>query len=148
MGYLNRAQIIGNLGADPEIRSLQGGGSVAAFSIATTESWKDKQTGERKERTEWHRVAIYNDGLVRLAETYLKKGAKVFVEGQLKTRKWTDGNGVERYSTEINLGAFNGTLTFLDSKRDAGERAAPRREPAMAGAGGSAGADLDDDIPF
>jgi len=147
MGYLNRAQIIGNLGADPEIRSLQGG-SVAAFSIATTESWKDKQTGERKERTEWHRVAIYNDGLVRLAETYLKKGAKVFVEGQLKTRKWTDGNGVERYSTEINLGAFNGTLTFLDSKRDAGERPTPRREPAMAGAGGSAGTDLDDDIPF
>ena len=148
MGYLNRAQIIGNLGADPEIRSLQGGGSVAAFSIATTESWKDKQTGERKERTEWHRVAIYNDGLVRLAETYLKKGAKVFVEGQLKTRKWTDGNGVERYSTEINLGTFNGTLTFLDSKRDAGERATPRREPAMAGAGGGASADLDDDIPF
>jgi len=147
MGYLNRAQIIGNLGADPEIRSLQGG-SVAAFSIATTESWKDKQTGERKERTEWHSVVIYNDGLVRLAETYLKKGAKVFVEGQLKTRKWTDGNGVERYSTEINLGAFNGTLTFLDSKRDAGERPRPRREPAMAGAGGSAGTDLDDDIPF
>lgn len=145
-GYLNRASLIGNLGADPEIRSLQNG-SVASFSVATSESWKDKHTGERKERTEWHRVVVYNDNLVRLAETYLKKGAKVFVEGQLKTRKWTDTSGVERYSTEIHLGAFNGTLTFLDSKRDGGERAAPRREPATAGAGG-AGADLDDDIPF
>ncbi len=146
-GYLNRASLIGNLGADPEIRSLQNG-SVASFSLATSESWKDKHTGERKERTEWHRVVVYNDNLVRLAETYLKKGAKVFVEGQLKTRKWTDAGSVERYSTEIHLGAFNGTLTFLDSKRDGGERAAPRREPATAGAGGGAGADLDDDIPF
>jgi len=150
-GYRNVAQIIGNLGRDPEVRSTQNG-KVVSLSIATSESWKDKHSGERKDRTEWHRVVLFNPGLCDLAEKYLTKGSKVFIEGQLKTRKWTDNDGVERYSTEIHLGAYNGTLTFLGSKRDAEDSTstrgtAPRREPAMAGAGG-AGADLDDSIPF
>ena len=153
-GFRNVAQIIGNLGRDPEVHSTQNG-KVVSLSIATSESWKDKHTGERQERTEWHRVVLFNPGLCDLAEKYLAKGSKVFVEGQLKTRKWTDNDGVERYSTEIHLSAYNGTLTFLDSKRDSEGRsssreAALRREPAMAGAsgGGSTGADLDDAIPF
>ncbi len=126
-GFLNRAQLIGNLGRDPEVRSLQNGGSVATLSVATSESWKDKHSGERMERTEWHRVVIFNPNLCDLAAKYLSKGSKVFVEGQLKTRKWTDNEGVERYSTEIHLMPFNGTLTFLDSKRDTEGRGAASR---------------------
>jgi single-strand DNA-binding protein len=145
-GYLNRASIIGNLGADPEVRSTQNGSTVVTFSVATTESWKDKQIGEKVERTEWHRIVIFNEPLGRLAGNHLKKGAKVFVEGQLKTRKWTDSAGVERYSTEVVLPAYGGTLTFLDSKRD-GDSHAPRREPAAAGAG-SSDASYEEDIPF
>ncbi len=144
-GFRNVAQIIGNLGRDPEVRSTQNG-KVVSLSIATSESWKDKHTGERKERTEWHRVVLFNPGLCDLAEKYLVKGSKVFVEGQLKTRKWTDSDGVERYSTEIHLSAYNGTLTFLDSKRDTEGRSSSR--DAWAGGGGSIGADLDEDIPF
>ncbi len=153
-GFLNRAQLIGNLGRDPEVRSLQGGGSVATLSIATSESWKDKHSGERMERTEWHRVVIFNPSLCDLTAKYLSKGSKVFVEGQLRTRKWTDNGGVERYSTEIHLMPFNGTLTFLDSKRDTEGRtppreATPRHDTAPARAsGGSTDADLDDEIPF
>ena len=149
-GYLNRAQLIGHLGRDPELRSKQDGSAVASFNVATSESWKDKHTGERVERTEWHKVVVFNERLCDLAEKYLRKGSKVFVEGQLKTRKWADNAGVERYVTEIHLTPFNGTLTFLDSKRDAEDRTA-RREPAAAGAGGEAGGtdDLDDaEIPF
>ncbi len=141
----NVAQLIGNLGRDPEVRSTQNG-KVVSLSIATSESWKDKHTGERKERTEWHRVVLFNPGLCDLAEKYLVKGSKVFVEGQLKTRKWTDSDGVERYSTEIHLSAYNGTLTFLDSRRDTEGRGSSR--DAWAGGGGSTGADLDGDIPF
>jgi len=146
-GYLNRVQIIGNLGRDPEVRTLQNGSSVVSLSIATSESWKDKQSGERQERTEWHRVVIFADQLGKLAERYLAKGSKVFIEGQLKTRKWTDNQGIERYSTEIHLTPFNGTLTFLDSKKGSDDRT-PHREPAIAGTAGSAGADLDDEVPF
>ena len=102
-GSLNKVTLIGNLGKDPEIRSFQNGGRAASFSIATSETWKDKQTGERKERTEWHRISILNDGLVSVAEKYLKKGAKVYLEGQLETRKWTDKEGQDRYSTEVVL---------------------------------------------
>lgn len=163
-GFLNRAQLIGNLGADPEIRNTQNGSQVATFNIATSESWTDKQSGERKERTEWHKIVIFNERLCELAEQFLTKGAKVFVEGQIKTRKWTDNAGVERYVTEIHLLPFNSTLTFLDSKRDAENRTTRRdAAPARAGGddagsmpangwkadrGGSTGADLDDDIPF
>src|SRR5262249_49183682 len=109
-GSVNKTILVGNLGKDPEIRSFQNGGRAASFSVATSESWKDKDTGERKERTEWHRVFILNDGLVGVTEKYLKKGAKVYVEGRLETRKWTDRDGIERYSTEIVLRPYSGEL--------------------------------------
>ena len=148
-GFLNRTQLIGNLGRDPEMRSKQDGSNVATFNLATSDSWKDKHTGERVERVEWHKIVIFNERLCELAGKYLRKGSKVYVEGQLKTRKWTDNAGIDRYVTEIHLTPFNGTLTLLDSKRDAEDRTT-RREPAAARAGGDTGnvADLDDEIPF
>ena len=117
-GSLNKVMLIGNLGADPDIRSMQNGGRVCNLSIATSETWKDKNTGERREKTEWHRVTIFNEGLVSVCENYLRKGSKVFIEGSLETRKWQDQNGQDRYSTEIVLKAFNGTLTMLDGRND------------------------------
>jgi single-strand DNA-binding protein len=157
-GYLNRVQLIGNLGQDPEVRSTQAGKMIVTLSIATGESWNDAQSGERRERTEWHRVVIFNEGLAKIAEKYLTKGAKVLIEGKLATNKWKDSDGNDRYTTEVQVQPYNGTLTFLDSKkpdsRAAGEERAPaRREPAMSGAGGSTGSgfgggDLDDEIPF
>jgi single-strand DNA-binding protein len=114
---LNKVQLIGHLGKDPEIRSFQNGGKAASFSLATSESWKDKETGERKERTEWHRISITNDGLVGVVEKYLKKGAKVYVEGQLETRKWTDKEGQERTSTEVVLRPYAGELLMLDHRK-------------------------------
>lgn len=114
-GSVNRVILIGNLGKDPEIRSTQDGRQIANISLATEESWKDK-SGERKSRTEWHRVSIFNEGLVKVAKSYLKKGSKVYLEGQIQTRKWTDKDGVEKYSTEIVLQGFSGTLVMLDSK--------------------------------
>jgi single-strand DNA-binding protein len=117
-GSLNKVTLIGNLGKDPEIRSFQNGGRAASFSIATSETWKDKQTGERKERTEWHRISILNDGLVSVAEKYLKKGAKVYLEGQLETRKWTDKEGQDRYSTEVVLRPYSGELIMLDGRKE------------------------------
>jgi single-strand DNA-binding protein len=113
-GSLNKVMLIGNLGADPEIRSFNNGGKVANLRIATSETWKDRQTGERKEKTEWHTVAIFSEGLVSVVERYLKKGSKVFVEGKLQTRKWQDQNGQDRYSTEIVIQGLGGTLTMLD----------------------------------
>ena len=118
-GNLNKATLIGHLGKDPEIRSFQNGGRVANLSIATSESWKDKESGERKERTEWHRVTILSDGLVTIAEKYLAKGAKVYIEGKLETRKYTDRDNVERYTTEIVLRPYSGELILLDRKDDA-----------------------------
>jgi single-strand DNA-binding protein len=115
-GSVNKVILVGNLGKDPEIRFMQDGGKIASFSVATSESWKDKVTGERKERTEWHRIAIMNDKLAEIAERYLKKGSKVYLEGQLQTRKWTDQSGQERYTTEILLSRFKGELTLLDSR--------------------------------
>ena len=147
-GYLNKACLIGNLGADPEVRSMGNGGTVVTLSIATSESWKDARSGERKEKTEWHRVVVYNESLGKIIETYCRKGSKVYVEGQIRTRKWQDQSDHDRSSTEIHLTPYNGTMTFLDSKRDGGD-AAPRREPARAGAGGGMGAgDMSDDVPF
>ena len=155
-GSLNKVNLIGHLGNDPEIRLFQNGRRVVTLSIATSESWKDANSGERRERTEWHRVAIFNEGLGLLAEKWLVKGSKVYLEGQLRTRKWQDQSGADRYSTEIHLTPYNGTLTFLDNKRDE-ERApgsgargrAPARAPAMADAGGTVpGGDLDDEVPF
>jgi len=118
-GSVNKVILIGNLGRDPEVRSFQNGGKVCNLRIATSETWKDRNTGERREKTEWHSVAIFQEGLVRIAEQYLKKGSKVYIEGQLQTRKWQDQSGADRYSTEVVLQGFGGTLTMLDG-RDGG----------------------------
>ncbi|MFY9239807.1 MAG: single-stranded DNA-binding protein, partial [Roseovarius sp.] len=119
-GSVNKVILIGNLGRDPEVRSFQNGGKVCNLRIATSENWKDKNTGERKERTEWHTVAIFNEGLVRIAEQYLRKGSKVYIEGQLQTRKWQDQSGQDRYSTEVVLQGYGGTLTMLDGRSEGG----------------------------
>ena len=161
-GSVNKVILIGNLGADPEIRRTQDGRPVANLRVATSESWRDKATGERKEKTEWHRVVIFNENLCRIAEQYLKKGAKVFIEGQLQTRKWQDQSGQDRYSTEVVLQGFRGELTLLDRAGGAvgGDLApddsggdfgstGPTRKVAAAGAGGRGSrADMDDEIPF
>ena len=154
-GSVNKVILIGNLGRDPEIRSLQDGNRVANLSVATSESWRDKSSGERRERTEWHRVVIFNERLVDVAEKYLKKGAKVYLEGQLQTRKWTDQSGAEKYTTEVVLQRFRGELTMLDSRGGGGGGEGgpgePASEPATAGGAGRGPApvsDLDDEIPF
>lgn len=126
-GSINKAIIIGNLGRDPEVRATQDGREVVTLNIATSESWKDKATGERKEKSEWHKVVIFNEGLCKVAKQYTRKGTKVYVEGQIQTRKWTDKDGVERYSTEIVLQNFNGTLTILDKMQSDDAEEAPRR---------------------
>ena len=162
-GSVNKVILVGNLGKDPEIRRTQDGRPIANLSVATSESWRDKATGERKEKTEWHRVVIFNEGLCKVAEQYLKKGAKVYIEGQLQTRKWTDQSGAEKYSTEVVLQGFNSNLTMLDGRSggggssigsddqggdfgSGGPSAAPRR--AVAASGSSRNSDMDDDIPF
>jgi single-strand DNA-binding protein len=154
-GSVNKVILVGNLGRDPEVRSTQDGSKVANLSLATSESWKDKNSGERRERTEWHKVAIFNERLVDVAEKYLKKGSKVYIEGQLQTRKWTDQSGQERYTTEIVLNRFRGELTMLDGRgggggADAGGDGGGMSEPPAQGgrSGGGGGGDLDDDIPF
>jgi len=163
-GSVNKVILVGNLGKDPEIRRTQDGRPIANLSVATSESWRDKATGERKEKTEWHRVVIFNEGLCRIAEQYLKKGAKVYLEGQLQTRKWTDNAGIEKYSTEVVLQGFNSSLTMLDSRGPGGggdfasddmgsDFGSPgptaARRPAAVGAGGSGKrGDMDDEIPF
>ena len=117
-GSINKVILVGNLGNDPQIRATQDGREIANLSIATSDSWKDKNTGERREKTEWHRVAIFNEGLVRVAKNYLRKGSKVYIEGALQTRKWTDQSGAEKYSTEVVLQGYNGNLTMLDGRSD------------------------------
>lgn len=119
-GSVNKCILIGNLGQDPEVRTFQNGGKVCNLRIATSETWKDKNTGEKREKTEWHTVAIFQEGLVRIAEQYLKKGSKVYIEGQLQTRKWQDQSGADRYSTEVVLQGFGGTLTMLDGPSGSG----------------------------
>jgi len=152
-GSVNKVILVGNLGKDPEIRSFQNGGRVANFSLATSENWKDKSTGEKKERTEWHRVSVLNDKLIEIVERYIKKGSKLYIEGQLETRKWTDKDGQEKYTTEVVLRPFRGEITMLDSKgAGAPAMSGGSDEPAFGGSsgGGSIGssADLDDTIPF
>ena len=154
-GSVNKVIIVGNLGRDPEVRSFQNGGRVASFTVATSESWKDKATGERKDRTEWHRVSVMNDNLVTVCERYLKKGAKVYIEGQLETRKWQDKDGQERTTTEVVLRPFRGELTMLDSKGSSGGGSYSNDGPAFdntpsggAVGGSSSVPDLDDEIPF
>ena len=156
-GSLNKVMLIGNLGNDPEIRSMQNGGRVCNLSIATSESWKDKNTGERRDKTEWHRVVIFNEGLVNVCENYLRKGSKVFIEGSIETRKWQDQNGQDRYSTEVVLKPYNGNLTMLDSRND-NQGGGFQQRPQQAAAGGMGGSqaqqaapvhdDFEDDIPF
>jgi len=144
-GYMNRVTLIGNLGADPEVRHTQSGQKIVSMNIATSERWKDQRSGEARERTEWHRVVIFNEGLATVAEKYLAKGAKILVEGKLSTRKWQDQQGNDRYTTEIVLSPFNGILTFLDSRRNGNGNGAERTNGAPpAGPSG----DLDDEIPF
>ena len=164
-GSVNKVILVGNLGADPEVRRTQDGRPIVNLRVATSESWRDKATGERKEKTEWHRVVIFSEGLAKVAEQYLKKGAKVYIEGALQTRKWTDQSGVEKYSTEVVLQGFNSTLTMLDGRSGGGggsfggddqgggdfgssgtSSAPPRR--AVAAGGGRSNSDMDDDIPF
>lgn len=150
-GSLNKCMLIGNLGADPEIRNLQNGGKVASFRIATSETWRDKNTNERREKTEWHNVVVWNENLVRVVEQYVKKGSKLYVEGQLQTRKYQDKSGADRYTTEVVLQGFHGTLTLLDSRNgsDGGdERRPPPRQESPRGRPGGRPADFDDDIPF
>jgi single-strand DNA-binding protein len=144
-GSLNKATIIGNLGQDPEIRAMQNGKKVANLSIATSESWKEKDTGERKSKSQWHRVVVFNEGIIKVCENYLKKGAKVYLEGQIETRKWTDQQGVEKYTTEIVLRPFRGKLVMLDGKKDS--QASEPHEPASY-VNGERVDDMDDDIPF
>ena len=160
-GSVNKVILVGNLGADPEIRRTQDGRPIANLRLATSETWRDKGTGERKEKTEWHRVVIFNEGLCRVAEQYLKKGSKVYVEGALQTRKWQDQSGQDKYSTEVVLQGFNSVLTMLDGRAGGGAEggyegggadfgspgpsAGRERRPAMAS---SRGDDMDDEIPF
>jgi single-strand DNA-binding protein len=145
MASLNKATIIGSLGRDPEVRHTQDGRAIVNLSVATSESWKDKATGERKEKTEWHRVVIFNEGLAKVAEAYLKKGSTVYIEGQLQTRKWTDKDGVEKYSTEIVLQNFKGELVMLGGKDGTAER--PEQFKAAVKQT-FPDADLSDEIPF
>lgn len=160
-GSVNKVILVGNLGKDPEIRRTQDGRPIANLSVATSETWRDKATGERKEKTEWHRVVIFNEGLCKVAEQYLKKGAKVYIEGALQTRKWTDQSGVEKYSTEVVLQGFNSTLTMLDGRggggggsfgsddsSDFGSSGPASSAPRRAVAAGGRNSDMDDDIPF
>ena len=149
-GSLNKVMLIGNLGADPDMRQTQDGKKMALLSLATSESWKDKSTGEKKEKTDWHRIVIFNEGLAGIVESYLKKGSKIFVEGQLRTRKYTDANGVEKFTTEVVLSGFNGNLTMLDSRGSGGDSNMPS-EPGMNQDMQSSAPDdldIDDEIPF
>jgi single-strand DNA-binding protein len=148
-GSLNKVQLIGHLGRDPEIRSTQDGREIATLSLATSETWKDKNTGERKEKTEWHRVVIFSEGLVRIAKDYLEKGSLIYVEGQLQTRKWTDKDGAEKYSTEVVLQGFGATLTMLGGKPGGDGESRQQAAPTSRSTGTSQPSELlDDEIPF
>ena len=161
-GSVNKVILIGNLGRDPEVRTFQNGGKVCNLRIATSETWKDRNTGERREKTEWHSVAIFSEGLVRVCEQYLRKGSKVYIEGQLQTRKWQDQSGNDRYSTEVVLQGFGGTLVMLDGRSggDSGGYGGGDQGGGYGGGGGNSGGDpgpassggggggFDDEIPF
>ncbi len=164
-GSVNKVILVGNVGQDPEVRQFQNGGQVCSFSLATSENWKDKNTGERREKTEWHRISIFNEGLVRVVQSYVKKGSKLYIEGQLETRKWQDQNGVDKYTTEVVLRGYGGNLTMLDGRNDnqGGGRSYDQGSVAYGNQGqgqGGGGArqmdgpaqnfsqDFDDEIPF
>ena len=164
-GSVNKVILVGNVGKDPEIRRTQDGRPIANINLATSETWRDKNTGERKEKTEWHRVVVFNENLCKVIEQYVKKGAKLYIEGQLQTRKWTDQAGVEKYSTEVVLQGFNGSLTMLDGRSSAsapggmsdngqsdygsdGDAFSEPKRPARSGGSKSFDKQLDDEIPF
>jgi single-strand DNA-binding protein len=154
-GSVNKVILVGNLGKDPEVRRLNNGDPVVNLSVATSENWRDKQSGERKEKTEWHRVVIFNENLGKVAEQYLKKGAKVYIEGQLQTRKYTDNSGAEKYTTEVVLQRYRGELTMLDGKGDSAGRSfedegsfGAGKKRVASGPSENFSADLDDEIPF
>ena len=153
-GSVNKVILVGNVGQDPEVRQFQNGGQVCSFSLATSENWKDKNTGERRDKTEWHRISIFNEGLVRVVQNYVKKGSKLYIEGQLETRKWQDRDGNDRYTTEVVLRGYGGNLTMLDSRTEGGGRSmgydqggggGPRQ---MEGPAQDFAQDFDDEIPF
>jgi single-strand DNA-binding protein len=146
-GSINRVILIGNVGKDPEIRSLNGGNRVASFSLATSDTWKDKQSGDRKEKSEWHNVVCFNEHIVKVVENYVRKGTKLYIEGKIQTRKWTDKDGKDRYTTEIVLENFRGELQLLDSKRDSEDRS-ERSGSGSAPMAGNPLAGEDDPIPF
>jgi single-strand DNA-binding protein len=145
-GFLNKVQLIGNLGRDPEVRTTQTGARVVTLNIATSETWTEQTNGERRQKTEWHRIVIWNDGLGKIAERYLTKGSKVYLEGKLTTRKWPDQSGADRFSTEIHLTPYNGALTFLDSRRNGSDATDDNTPRPTADAQKSSG--LDDEVPF
>jgi len=162
-GSVNKVILVGNVGQDPEVRQFQNGGQVCSFSLATSENWKDKNTGERREKTEWHRISIFSEGLIRVVQSYVKKGSKLYIEGQLETRKWQDQNGQDKYSTEVVLRGFGATLTMLDGRNDnaGGGRGYSQDSAAYGNQGGGGGGarqmdgpaqdfsqDFDDEIPF
>jgi single-strand DNA-binding protein len=158
-GSVNKVILVGNLGKDPEIRTTQDGKEIANLTLATSETWRDRNTGERREKTEWHRIVVFNDGLIGVIKNYLHKGSKIYVEGALQTRKWTDQSGVEKYSTEVVLQGFGSALTMLDSKNSNSDSASHgtsggNYQPASASQAvapkprANAGAELDDEIPF
>lgn len=165
-GSVNKVILVGNVGQDPEVRQFQNGGQVCSFSLATSENWKDKNTGEKREKTEWHRISIFNEGLVRVVQSYVKKGSKLYIEGQLETRKWQDQNGVDKYTTEVVLRGYGGNLTMLDGRSEGGgarQGGGGYSQDSVAygnqgGGGGGArqmdgpaqsfSQDLDDEIPF
>ena len=152
-GSVNKVILVGNLGRDPEVRNTQNGDPIVNMSLATSESWKDRTTGERRERTEWHRVVIFNENLGRIAQQYLRKGSKVYIEGQLQTRKWQDQSGQEKYSTEVVLQRFRGELTMLDSRADSSGSFSDSGSGGFSDStggdiSGGSGGDLDDEIPF
>ena len=156
-GSVNKVILVGNVGQDPEVRQFQNGGQVCSFSLATSENWKDKNTGERREKTEWHRISVFSEGLIRVVQNYVKKGSKLYIEGQLETRKWQDQNGQDRYSTEVVLRGYNSNLTMLDSRNGGGggyaqdsvaygnQGGGPRQ---MEGPAQDFSQDFDDEIPF
>ncbi|MFP6773850.1 MAG: single-stranded DNA-binding protein [Alphaproteobacteria bacterium] len=157
-GSVNKVILVGNLGRDPEVRNMQSGDPIVHLNLATSESWKDKNSGERREKTEWHRVVIFNENLGRIAQQYLRKGSKVYIEGALQTRKWQDQSGVEKYTTEVVLQRFRGELTMLDSRAEGGgggggggggfNDGGDGGGGDFGGGGGGGGSDLDDEIPF
>ena len=162
-GSVNKVILVGNVGKDPEVKQFQNGGQVCSFSLATSETWKDKNTGEKREKTEWHRISIFNEGLVRVVQSYVKKGSKLYIEGALETRKWQDQNGVDKYTTEIVLRNFGGTLVMLDGRNSegGGQRGGYSQDSVAYGNQGGGGGprqmegpaqsfsqDLDDEIPF